>query len=264
MDWIDIPKEEVLERIKKIRSMGWVHTSRTKNDGAVGNTLEDLLGIPENNLAIANTLDWELKAQRIRTSSLLTLFHLDPQPRKPNTVIAQHLLPNYGWAHKEAGLKYGHNEKSFRQTISGKGFSNRGFKISVNSPRKTLELMFDHNYVDRAIHEEWLMSVKSRVGLGPLDPTPFWTLDELHSKCIGKVRNTIFVLADSRKVNGQEEFYYKEIYLLEDFVFNNFLRGILEGHLYVDFDARIGHNHGTKFRIHTNKWPMFFSRITQV
>lgn len=264
MDLINIPIEDLIAKIKEIRKMGWVHTARTKNDGAVGNTLEDLLGIPENNLAQADTLDWELKAQRSNTSSLFTLFHLDPQPRQPNTVVAQHLLPYYGWPHKEAGHKYGVNERSFRQTISGKVFSNRGFKIVVNNTRKTLELAFDYNYVDVCVHREWLKSIETSIGLGPLEPVPFWTLDELHSKCIGKVRNTIYVLADSRKINGQEEFYYKEIYLLEDFVFKNFLRGILEGKLYVDFDARTGHNHGTKFRINTNNWPMFFSKITPI
>lgn len=222
-NWIDIPKNDLIERIKKIRDRGWIHTSRTKNDGAVGNTLEDLLGIPENNLAIANTLDWELKAQRINTTSLFTLFHLDPQPRKPETIISRHLLPNYGWPHREAGEKYSIEEKSFRQTISGKSHSNRGFIIVVNSPRKTIELVFNYIKVDKGLHGDWLKTVEERVGLDSLNPTPFWTLDELHAKCVGKIRNTIYILADSRKNNGQEEFWYKEIFLLEDFVFNNFL-----------------------------------------
>ncbi len=62
IELLNIPKEELLNRLKKNQALGWVHTSRSKNDGAVGNTLEDLLEIPENNLAIANTVDWELKA----------------------------------------------------------------------------------------------------------------------------------------------------------------------------------------------------------
>lgn len=64
IELLNIPKEELLARLKKIQQLGWVNTKRSKNDGAVGNTLEDLLEIPENNLAIANTVDWELKAQR--------------------------------------------------------------------------------------------------------------------------------------------------------------------------------------------------------
>ena len=53
MELLNIPKEELLEKLKVIKDNGWVHTNRSKNDGAVGNTLEDLLEIPENNLAIA-------------------------------------------------------------------------------------------------------------------------------------------------------------------------------------------------------------------
>ena len=45
------------------------------------NTLEDLLGIEENNLPIPNAAEWELKAQRKNTRSLTTLFHIEPSPR---------------------------------------------------------------------------------------------------------------------------------------------------------------------------------------
>src|SRR3989338_9217144 len=131
MELLQISKEELLQKLKEIKKRGWVHTNRSKNDGAVGNTLEDLLNIPENNLAIANTLDWELKAQRIKTTSLTTLFHQDPEPRTPETVVARHLLPNYGWPHKEAGKKYTESEMSFRATLCN-NFSDRGFKIHLN------------------------------------------------------------------------------------------------------------------------------------
>src|SRR3989339_178986 len=215
---INIPKNELISKILAIIKKGWIHTDRSRNDGAVGNTLEDLLNIPENNLEIANTVDWELKAQRINTTSLTTLFHQDPEPRKPNTVISSYLLPNYGWPPKETGQKYSINEMSFRATLSDT-FSDRGF------------------------------CVKNKVGLKKITPTPYWNFDDLHKKCVGKIKNTIFVLADSRNNNGQEEFKYEKILLLEDFAFNNFLRGIISGDVYIDFDARTGHNHGTKFRI---------------
>jgi len=37
--------------------------------------------------------------------------------------------------------------------------------------------------------------------------------------------------------------------MLESFSFDSFLNAIEQGELLVDFDARTGHNHGTKFRI---------------
>ena len=261
MPGLNIPKQELIGKIKGIVKKGWIHTNRSKNDGAVGNTLEDLLNIPENNLAIANTLDWELKAQRIKTTSLTTLFHQDPEPRTPDTIVARHLLPNYGWAHKEAGARYPKGEMSFRATLSSR-FSDRGFKINMNSVERRVELFFDASKVD-ARHSAWLAQVKKKVGLGAIAPTPYWEFDTLNKKCVGKLKNTIFVLADSRTANNQEEFKYEKILLLEDFAFNNFLRAIINGDVYIDFDARTGHNHGTKFRIRQNKWTVLYSKITE-
>ena len=47
-------------------------------------------------------------------------------------------------------------------------------------------------------------------------------------------------------------------------IFNNFLRGLINGKILVDFDARTGHNHGTKFRIKQNNWEVLFSKITEL
>lgn len=256
-------KEDLIEALKKIKMLGWIKTKRPGNDGGVGNTLEDLLDIPENNLAIANTVDWELKSQRRDSKSLVTLFHIDPQPRKPDSIVAQFLLPVYGWRHKEAGKKYSDAEMSFRATLTGSRFTDRGFSIKVNSINSRVELVCDLNKT-ASNHSEWLSSVKNKLGQYPIIPIAYWSFEDLQKKCAGKIKNTIFVVTDTRKVDGQEEFSYSEIWKLEDFVFNNLLKGIINGQLFVDFDARTGHNHGTKFRVFAKNWPMFFSKVTRV
>jgi hypothetical protein len=57
-------KEELIEAIRRIGARGWHRsekdTRRWRNDAAVGNTLEQLLGIQENNLPIPNVQEWEL------------------------------------------------------------------------------------------------------------------------------------------------------------------------------------------------------------
>jgi hypothetical protein len=256
-------KESLIEALKKIKKLGWIKTRRPGNDGGVGNTLEDLLDIPENNLAIANTVDWELKAQRRDTTSLVTLFHLDPQPRKPLTIVARHLLPTYGWPHKEAGKKYPQSEMSFRATLTGDRSTDRGFSIYVNSIKGQVELVFNFEKTDDR-HKEWLGGVRKKLGVGTVTPIAYWTFEELQKKCAGKIKNAIFVIADTRKVNKHEEFSYSEIWKLEDFTFNNFLKGIINGKLFIDFDARTGHNHGTKFRMYAKDWPVFFSKVTKI
>ena len=74
-------KESLIEEFKKISKMGFIPNARRGNQGGIGNTLEDLLGIEENNLPLPNAAEWELKTQRLKTTALNTLFHVEPSPR---------------------------------------------------------------------------------------------------------------------------------------------------------------------------------------
>ena len=97
--------------------MGFVPNARHGNHGGAGNTLEDLLGIEENNLPIPNAAEWELKTHKTGSASLVTLFHSEPSPRAVRFVPSM-LLPLYGWPHQQARGKYPETEMSFRQTIA--------------------------------------------------------------------------------------------------------------------------------------------------
>ena len=110
-------KQELIRKLKEIRKRGWIKSSRKMSHGNVGNTLEDLLGIEENNLPIPNASEWELKCQRASASSLTTLLHCEPSPRAIR-FVPKVLLPKYGWKHEKAGEEYPKTEMSFRQTIS--------------------------------------------------------------------------------------------------------------------------------------------------
>jgi hypothetical protein len=85
-------KEKLIESLKSIANMGWIENRRKGNHGGIGNTLEDLLGLSENNLPIPNAAEWELKAQRFSTSSLTTLFHFEPSPRAVKFVPEMFLI----------------------------------------------------------------------------------------------------------------------------------------------------------------------------
>ena len=93
-------KQDLIEKLKNISETGWIPNARKRNKGGIGNTLEDLLGIKENNLPIPNAAEWELKAQRLNSSSLITLFHMDPSPRAIG-FVSKILLPKYGWDMKK-------------------------------------------------------------------------------------------------------------------------------------------------------------------
>lgn len=260
-------KEELIEKFKIIYSKGWIENYRGKNDGAVGNILEDLLEIPENNLPIPNAAEWELKAQRSTTTSLVTLFHSEPSPRALS-IVPNILLPQFGWPHKLAGILYPNEEKSFRATINAKSFSDRGIKVNVNYNESKVEIIFDSRYTDER-HKKWLSSVEKRAGhLNNFDIVPYWGFEDLFHKAGTKLINCFYVRADvkfeGKGVRRREFFLYNYVLKLSGFDLSKFIGAINDGKIYIDFDARTGHNHGTKFRIGYNDIPSLYKNVEVV
>jgi len=252
-------KETLIKKLQEIRDTGWIPSGRQGNVGGIGNTLEDLLGIEENNLPIPNAAEWELKCQRLETTSLTTLFHMEPSPRAMR-FVPQILLLKYGWEHQEAGAKYGADEMSFRQTITGTARSDRGFKVVVDHQQRKVLISFDSKSV-ASRHSQWLKSVEKRVGLGELSPQPYWGFDDLEHKAGTKLLNCFYVQARTKIEKGKEYFSYEKIQMLQKFSIRTFTEAIEKGYLYVDFDARTGHNHGTKFRLRQDKFPELYEDI---
>lgn len=255
-------KDELIEKFKELYSRGWVENRRFGNHGGIGNTLEDFLGIEENNLPIPNAVEWELKAQRLNSKSLTTLFHIEPSPRAIR-FVSQMLLPNYGWRHQEAGGKYDEQEMSFRQTIHANSRSDRGFKVIVDRNERKILISFDYRSVDLR-HSEWLKNVKERIGLEEISPQPYWGFDDLEYKAGTKLLNTFYVQADVKRKDGKEYYRYSKVTMLQKFNFKGFLHALEKGFILVDFDARSGHNHGTKFRMRQNALPMLYERSVVV
>ena len=253
-------KELLIASLIEIREKGWIPNARSGNVGGIGNTLEDLLGIEENNLPIPNAAEWELKAQRLNSTSLTTLFHIEPSPRAIR-FVPQVLLPLYGWAHQEDGKKYPKGEMSFRQTIHGNSCSDRGFKVVIDRKDRKILISFDSKCVDKR-HKEWLQQVKKRVGLGELNPQPYWGFDDLEHKAGTKLLNTFYVQAEVEIRRKKEFYHYTKVMMLQKFSFEGFLKALEEGKILVDFDARTGHNHGTKFRMRQDCLPMLYEKAT--
>ena len=255
-------KEALIKKLLEISEMGWVKNARRGNHGGVGNTLEDLLGIEENNLPIPNASEWELKCQRDNTTALTTLFHIEPSPRAVKFVPSV-LLPKYGWPHKEAGKKHPSDEMSFRQTIGGENRSDRGFKVVIDRNSEKVLISFDASSVDDR-HKKWLAQVSKKVGLGELTPQPYWGFKDLEHKAGTKLLNCFYVQAKVKREKRTEYYRYNTILMLKEFSFENFLKAIESNIVKVDFDSRTGHNHGTKFRMRQNHFPMLYKEAVQI
>jgi hypothetical protein len=255
-------KEELINKLKEIRDRGWVKNQRHGNVGGIGNTLEDMLGIKENNLPIPNAAEWELKCQRANTGSLTTLFHMEPSPQALK-FVSNIFLKKYGWPHQEAGERYPRGEMSFRQTISCNRRSDRGFMVVIDRVRQKVEISFDSKSVDIR-HAEWLKGVERRAGLGELNPQPYWGFRDLEHKAGTKLRNCFFIEANVKRIEEVEHFKYEKMLMLSNFSFEKFLEAIEIGDILVDFDARTGHNHGTKFRFRQKRLYELYENIREI
>ncbi len=120
-----ITLEDTLTILKEYKAKGYILTHRPGPTG-IGKTLEDILGIEENNINISNTTFAEIKSARKGAKSMLTLFTKAPNPDKANSK----LLNQYGYiTPKSKGKKVLHT------TTWATGFNNLrghvGFKVLV-------------------------------------------------------------------------------------------------------------------------------------
>ena len=85
-------KIEILKKkFKEIKELGYIECKRENNrDGGIGNTLEDLLGINENNKNDPDIFGFEIKSLRDFNSSYITLFSKSPSfPKNANTFLRE-------------------------------------------------------------------------------------------------------------------------------------------------------------------------------
>jgi len=229
---------EIIKRLKLIKKMGYIKTHRAGNTG-IGKTLEDLLGIKENNIPGPNAKMIELKSARKNTSSLLTLFTKSPLPPKANSV----LLLNYGYPSLKKNGK-----KELHTTISAKEFNKIkgkvGFKIAIKNG------------------EVNIVNSDGEI-LG------YWDKETLKTSFERKLPKLLYVKAEARANGSDEEFWFNEAWLLSGFNFENFLKLLERGIILVDI--RIGqysdgrpHDHGTGFRIHPDKLDLCFKHRERI
>lgn len=216
---------ELVDTLNKISGQ-WIQSHRSHDTG-IGKTLEDLLGIPENNFPGPNGERVELKSMRKNTSSMLTLFTKAPKP----PTGTKDLLINIGYPDADTGS---------RNVLHIDLYGNR--YASVRSGHQVgLEIGDDYiNIIDENHH--------NYCG---------WTYSDLSAAFEGKLHRILLVKADSRFRDNQEEFNYNEAWVLMGFSFERFISLIKQG--IVKIDIRLGlyengslHDHGTAFRVNAN------------
>lgn len=88
--------------------------------------------------------------------------------------------------------------------------------------------------------------------------------DDLEHKAGTKLINCFYVQAEAKEIDGEEYYHYVKVLMLQKFSFRKFLNALEKGIILIDFDARTGHNHGTKFRMRQECWPMLYEKVTTI
>lgn len=135
--------------------------------------------------------------------------------------------------------------------------------VKIDRQEKKVLISFDAKKVSDK-HIGWLKNVEEKIGLKELEPQPYWGFDDLSNKAGTKLLNCFYVQAESKKENGKEYYHYTKVLMLQKFNFVGFLNALEKGNILVDFDARTGHNHGTKFRMRQNCLPELYEKITVI
>jgi hypothetical protein len=232
--------EELISSLNGIKSLGFVKTHRSGNTG-IGKTLEDLLGIDENNVPGPDGEMVELKSARKGSTSMLTLFTKSPLPAKANSI----LLQKFGYPSRR-----GNHKSELHTTVSALGFNNLkgkpGFKVDVCGDKVEL-----------------VAAGEQRTVVG------YWDRETLRASFERKLPRLLYVKAQAKGSGPEEEFWYDEAWLLSGFDFDNFVRLLEEGTILVD--VRIGqyadgrpHDHGTGFRVRVDKLDLCFSHRGKV
>lgn len=215
--------QEFKERIKNIESLGYIPTLR-KGDTGVGQTLEQHLGLVENNLSLPDLGGKvELKAFRKYTDSMLTLFTKEPLSDYGRG-RDRYLLNTFGYTSSEEDRTL-----NLYTTISANIYNSQGFSLEVSDEG----LFLVHKDVDLNI---------------------YWPHELLKNVFEQKLPELVVVLADTKNSDFNETFHYNEAYYLEGFSFQGFMSNIERGNIKVDLRMHMKtnervRNHGTAFRI---------------
>lgn len=212
--------EEFVERLQEIKQMGHIETHRKGNTG-IGKTLEDLLGIEENNIPGPDAVGVELKAMRSNSSSLTTLFTKEP-PRSERPFWGTKMVNELGYVDDK-------DRQALKVTIRPNKPNNKGFYLDYDDTSVSI------------MHEE--------VGTCAVYP-----LDFLQERFEDKFPQLVMVFADIKYINNIEHFWYKDAYHLDGFDSNAFLRLMRDGDITLDLrmhlkESGANRNRGTAWRI---------------
>lgn len=235
--YTDEDAKKFREAFEAVRNAG-EHKSKRSNSTGIGKTLEDAIGVLENNIDAPDLHGFEIKGQRALTESLVTLVTKSPTSKKK---VNAYLRQNFGYPDSEIP-----NVKVLHATIYHGKWSDivggYGYKLRLDEANQRLYVDIRETSTKRVLAEQI-----------------YWEYEFLRKKFDGKLKHLAFVQSSTREDGrGFEWFTFKHCTLYSGVTFERFKTAILNDQLAVDI--RLGvyrtgsnkgklHDHGTAFRV---------------
>lgn len=220
--------EEFKQKFNELKVKGFVPSTRRGPTG-IGHTLETYLGIDENNIALPDIEEVEIKAHRESVNNMITLFTFNGKAWK---------IPPL-----EAIKKYGSFDKNGRQGLY------YTMSLKPNSAGLFLHVTDDD------------VSVRHISG----EVVAVWDIRVLANRFIQKIPAMLFVSAFVEERDGKEYFHFYRAQLMKgtsaELLSNQFKAENILVDLRLHDKVTMARNHGTGFRTYENKLPLLFNEI---
>lgn len=223
--------ERFRTRFVQVKEKGWVKSKR-KGPTGIGHTLERLLGVKENNIALPDLGTVELKAHRIGSSSMITLFTFNRKAWRinPHTAIK----------------KYGTRDDNGRL----------GMYFTMARTPNSVGLFLNI--------DETNISVRHVSG----EVVAEWQLETLAERFMQKTPGLVLVSAFSEMRGDSEWFKYDRAQLLtetsSDIIHNQLVSGNILVDLRLHDKGTSARNHGTGFRAKEDKLTLLFKNVVEL
>lgn len=230
-------KADLLRKLREIKEKGFVMTMRIGSTG-VGYTLEKLLGVSENNLAIPDIGGRiEIKATREGSSNYVTLFTFNKGVwvRPLKEIIKTH---GYLDANGRLALK----RTLFYNTDSG--------SLTIKLRRDDIQVFID------------IVDLNNNL-LGS------YNLFNIQAKFLTKLSTVLFCVAETKIIDNLEHFYYKKFYILSNPTPERFIKAFEERYVGIDLRMHLKENgsvrnRGTAFRVKENHFLNLYERVEEL
>ena len=232
-------EKDILEFKKifeEVKNIGWIQSKRSGPTG-VGYTFETLLNKEEDTLEIPDYKSIEIKTQRKKSNSFISLFNATPDG-------------DYLFEIKRLRNTYGYPDKKLKEckVINGEFFTSKIKNLGARYKAK-LEIDWENEKLRLIILNNCLQIVDNEVS---------WSFNLLKEKLYRKLKYLAFIEAESKFISGIEYFKYTDLYIYQLRDFDTFLGLIEKGIIKVTFKigvVRVGdrkgeiNDHGTSFSI---------------